>query len=313
MPSIKTATEPRAAIILAGGDGRRLRPLTRRITGFEIPKQFCPILGEETLLSQTRRRVSLMFKAAETMLLLNSEHEDLFASQIAGLPEMNLLVQPTNRGTAAGILYSLLRAADRGAEVVAFFPSDHYISDDERFMRHVEVAFDAVHQVPGLTVMLGVPAEGPEVQYGWIEPAGSTSMPTPLAFHGLRGIRRFWEKPSQSMAEQLYRRGCLWNSFVMVSRVSNMLELFRRSVPELYRKFDAVWTSLGTRSEQRVMRSLYPNLPSVGFSTEILERFSPEMGVLPIRGVEWSDLGEPARVIEILARRGLSPAWLQQA
>jgi len=99
----------------------------------------------------------------------------------------------------------------------------------------------------------------------------------------------------------------------MVSGVSNMLELFRRSVPELYSKFDAVWTSLGTRSEHRVMRSLYPNLPNVGFSTEILERFSPEMGVLPIRGIEWSDLGEPARVMEILGRRGLSPAWLQQA
>ena len=313
MPLFKTATELRAGIILAGGDGQRLRPLTRRITGFEIPKQFCPILGEETLLSQTRRRISLMFKPAETMLLLNSEHEDLYSPHVVGLPETNLLVQPTNRGTAAGILYSLLRAADRRAETVAFFPSDHYISDDERFMRHVEIAFDAVNQMPGLTVMLGIPAEGPEVQYGWIDPAGSTSMPTPLAFHGLRGIRRFWEKPSPAIAEQLYHRGCLWNSFVMVSRVSTMLELFKRSVPELYRKFDAVWTSLGTRSEHRVMRSLYPNLPTVGFSTEILERFSPEMGVLPIRGIEWSDLGEPARVMEILARRGLSPAWLQQA
>src|SRR5262249_40890366 len=149
----------------------------------------------------------------------------------------NLLAQPGNRGTAAAILYALLTAADRRADIVAFFPSDHYIANDERFMRHVETAFDAVRHMPGLTVLLGIPADGPEVQYGWIDPAGSTSMPSQLAFNGLRGIRRFWEKPTPAIAEQLYRQRCLWNSFVMVSRVPNMLSLFRRAVPELYRRF----------------------------------------------------------------------------
>jgi mannose-1-phosphate guanylyltransferase len=311
--SSKTATELRSAIILAGGDGQRLRTLTRRITGFEVPKQFCPIVGDETLLQQTRKRVSLMFKPAETMLVLNREHEDLYESHLGGFPGGNLVQQPGNRGTAAAILYSLLIAADRQADLIAFFPSDHYIGDDARFMRHVELAFEAARQMPNLTVLLGIPADGPEVQYGWIDPAGSTSMPTPLAFHGLRGIKRFWEKPAQPVAEQLFRSGCLWNSFVMVSRVPNLLSLFQRAVPALYRKFDSVWTTIGTPVEHRVMRSLYANLPPIEFSTQVLERFSPEMAVLPVRGVEWSDLGEPDRVLEVLARHNLSPAWLEQA
>ena len=313
MQVLKSAAEPRCAIILAGGDGQRLRSLTRRITGFELPKQFCPIVGDETLLEQTRKRVSMMFSPADTMLVLNREHEDLYGPHISGFSASNLLTQPANRGTAAAILYSLLKAAERQADLVAIFPSDHYIGDDARFMRHVEIAFDAVRQMPSLTLLLGIPAEGPEVQYGWIDPARSTSMPTPLAFHGIRGIRRFWEKPVQTVADQLFRSGCLWNSFVMISRVSNLLSLFQRAVPQLYRKFDSVWTTIGTPVEHRVMRSLYANLPAVEFSTQVLERFSPEMGVLPVRNVEWSDLGEPDRVLEILARRGLSPAWLQQA
>src|SRR6266700_2828087 len=171
-PPLEPPRRDRWAVILAGGDGTRLRSLTRAIAGDDRPKQFCPILGNETLLDQTRRRVSLAVPSSQTILSLTATHRDFYAESVTDMPQANLVVQPTNLGTAPAILYSLLRlsALDPGA-AVAFFPSDHYFSDDQTFMSHVDSAFTAVKAQPETVVLLGIEADRPEVEYGWIEPA----------------------------------------------------------------------------------------------------------------------------------------------
>lgn len=300
----------RAAIILAGGDGRRLRPVTRRITGADLPKQFCPIIGDRTLLDDTRSRTSLMFPASRTLMVLNREHEDYYAPLLSDLPARNLVVQPANRGTAPAILYALVRAELNGIDSVAIFPSDHYVSDDARFMRHIDAAFDVLAIRPELTVLLGVEADSPEDQYGWIEPDGKT----PIWRSGLgviSRIRRFWEKPPLQVATQLWTRACLWNSFVMVAHVPTLMGLFQRALPRLHTLFQTVL--MGTHMEERAVKALYSFLPASGFSEQILTRFAHEMAVLPMNGVAWSDLGEPDRVARVLSRLGRSPAWLESA
>src|ERR1039458_5152039 len=97
------------ALILAGGDGKRLLPLTRRITGDDRPKQFCAVLGNETLLRQTQRRVSRLVESWRTLLVLTRTHEPFYADEVAGIPSSRLLIQPSNQGTAPAILYSVLR------------------------------------------------------------------------------------------------------------------------------------------------------------------------------------------------------------
>ena len=129
------------AVILAGGDGTRLKALTRRISGDDRPKQFCRILGHETLLEQTRRRVLLEVAPQRTIYVVNRAHQLYYAPLLTAEPAKNLVIQPANRGTAPAILYSLLRIAAVDAKaIVAFFPSDHYISDDYRFMAQVRCA-----------------------------------------------------------------------------------------------------------------------------------------------------------------------------
>jgi len=127
-----TSSTNRWAIILAGGDGTRLRSLTRTIAGDERPKQFCSILGEETLLEQTRRRAALTVPPAQVMFALTRSHEDFYDSLLADVSAQQLVVQPKNAGTAVAILYSLLRLSHLDPKsMVVILPSDHYISDDE--------------------------------------------------------------------------------------------------------------------------------------------------------------------------------------
>jgi mannose-1-phosphate guanylyltransferase len=140
------------AIVLAGGDGSRLTALTRRISGQEIPKQFCSIFENTTLLEQTTRRVSMAVPPTRTLLVLSRPHERFYKSFTCNVAGNNLVLQPHNRGTAAAILYALfrlIRQSRRGT--VAIFPSDHYVSDDRRYMLHVEAASAVVARFPGNT------------------------------------------------------------------------------------------------------------------------------------------------------------------
>jgi len=176
-------TKDRAAIILAGGDGTRLRELTRKILGKDVPKQFCPVIGERTLLEQTRKRVSLAVAPGTTIAVVTRPHERFYAPLLADIPLQNLVVQPENRGTATAIIYSLLRLANIVPNAaVALIPSDHYVDDDTAFMRHIDLAFEAVEARPELTVLLGITPDRPEAGYGWIEPANRSRWSTQQFF-----------------------------------------------------------------------------------------------------------------------------------
>ena len=295
----------RWAIILAGGDGTRLRPLTRVIAGDERPKQFCAILGEETLLGQTRSRVALAVRPAQTLFVLTQTHEPFYESPLSDVPREHLVVQPKNAGTAPAILYSLLRLSKAApSSTVAFFPSDHYFSDDAAFMSYVESAFEAARERHDVIILLGIKPEGPEGEYGWIEPI-SPGLTTHT--YALCRVRRFWEKPTPEVARGLMERGCLWNSFVMVGRVSAFLEIIRRASPDLFDRFNAVEPILSTSKEWSVMGELYSQLHDVNFSQHVLAARPGNLAVLPVGGLTWSDLGKPQRVLSTLAAIGLSP------
>jgi mannose-1-phosphate guanylyltransferase len=295
----------RCAIILAGGDGKRLSEVTRRITGYTTPKQFCPVIGSTSLVEQTCLRVSLAIDEDRILAVLTRAHERHYRDLLKEILPENLVIQPANRGTAPAILYALLRLYKAAPDAcVAVFPSDHFVSDDREFMRHVDMAFDAVGSRPEMTALLGITPHAAEPGYGWIEP-GELVVRRPPLFR----VRRFWEKPRSDVAGELLRAGCMWNTFVMVARVSTLISLTLVALPDLFVSFSKIYDLLGTAREPGGIERLYERTPTASFSDEVLERYPTNLGVLPVHGIEWSDLGEPLRVMTVLSRLGIHPDW----
>ncbi len=289
----------RWAIILAGGEGRRLAAYTRRLAGRPIPKQFCRLLGRTTLLEQTLERVSHSIVRSRTLIALTRAHECFYAPLVRDFAPWQLIIQPQNRETAPAILYSLLRLSIRDPLAsVALFPADHHVSDDQIFMRHVDLAFRALEVHDSLAILLGIPPEAPETGYGWIEPAEQVTSPIAHIF----GVRGFWEKPDLDVAELLWRRGCLWNSFVLVARLPVLLEMILKKMPSLYSSFRGVRAAMEAGYERQVIELLYSSLLPSNFSCSVLARANGDLAVLPVLGVEWSDLGDARRVLSIQSR-----------
>jgi mannose-1-phosphate guanylyltransferase len=297
-----------AAIILAGGDGTRLRPLTRRLTGDDRPKQFCALLGGSTLLEQTRRRAARLIDPERTFFALSRAHAPFYAPALADTSPDRLVVQPGNRGTAPAVLWALLRlAVVAPADAVVLLPSDHFVSDDDGLMARVDGALDVVRARPETIVLLGIEPDRPETEYGWIEPGelvlGRWAWPV---YH----VRRFWEKPPLAEAQRLMRRGGLWNSFVIVANPTALAALIQGALPALAAAFTPLAARIGTVGEEDAARAAYARLVPADLSREVLQRRAERLAVLPVSGLDWNDLGDPGRVVATQERLGgaLAPA-----
>ncbi len=231
-------------------------------------------------------------------------HERYYKDELADLGPVQGLIQPCNRGTAPAILLSLLHLNRMNPDAsVVFLPSDHYYRDEGHFIDGVQRAFEAAEGRTCLAILVGASPTHPEVDFGWIEPG------TPLETGGQIGlfrVERFWEKPSLPVARILLNLGCLWNTFVMVGRVSTFLDLIRTATPELYDEFQRHGAAHGPFASER----LYADLASVDFSRDILARSPSNLAVLDAGSVGWSDLGEPERVANLISQLDSQCEWL---
>ncbi len=281
-------------LILAGGDGKRLREFVRLRFNSDRPKQFCTFHGTRSMLGTTVDRVRRRILPQRLLVTINSRHREFVEKDLCGVYEGNIIVQPENKETCAAILLPLLhiQQCDPGA-TVCIFPADHFVQHEARFMQLIESAAGYINSHPHDLLLVGAVAQYPETDYGWIEPSQVTSIED--SFEVLR-VQKFWEKPSFQKAEQLTRRGCLWNTMVMVGRVTAFLEKFRRLTPDLFEAFQPIAESLGFPLEEEITRQVYASLPCMNFSVEILEREVRDLVVLPARGVYWSDWGRGERI-----------------
>jgi len=280
------------ALVLAGGDGTRLQSLTRLIAGSPIPKQYCRLLGERSLLEETLDRLAGLVPPSRTLTIVNRDHLPLAMPQLASLPCGNIVVQPRNRDTGPGLLLPLLELARRDPDAtVAVFPSDHYLGNVPAFRARVRKAAALVATHPSKIVLLGTDPEWGDPGYGYILPGEPVAGAAPgEAF----AVRAFCEKPPPAIAARIVREGALWNCFVMVCRVERILALAR---------------TLRPRDVARLAAAVDDDLPAWNFSHDLLSHLTAHLLVLRATNLSWSDWGTVGAIERTLASLGRTPPW----
>jgi mannose-1-phosphate guanylyltransferase len=300
-----SSNSDRWGIVLAGGDGSRLKSFTRRIAGFDLPKQFCPILSSKPLLEETLARIDPAISPSQTLVSLNRQHRRFYSPMFREAPQI-LIEAPGNRGTAPAILHAAMRIYERSpSAIVGLFPSDHYVGNESRFIEHLATAFDTASDHDDTMVLLGAQATGAEQSYGWIVPEASTAS----AASNIKSVQRFVEKPDARLANELWRAGALWNTMMMVGQASVFLRFFRTTMPYLYACFASAGAGLDTGVETEAMERLYRDIATSNFSEVVLQQAAAYLLVMPMSDVEWCDLGEPVRVMEVARQMGVSLKW----
>jgi mannose-1-phosphate guanylyltransferase len=296
---MKTLPDGLWALVLAGGDGTRLRSVTRLIAGAPIPKQYCRIMGDRSLLEATLERMAPLVPPERTLVIVNRGHLELARPQLVTLPASNVLVQPRNLDTGPGILVSLVELARRdGDATVAIFPSDHDIRFEATFRGYVVEMADVVEGHPDTIALLGVRPDRPDTGYGYIAPGmrvdGSGAAFRVVAFH---------EKPAPSLESEIIRHGGLWNTFVMVARGARLLGLLRDVRP------DDVARMAPLRADPDALAQPYERLPSWNFSSDFLARIPEHLVVARADDLGWSDWGTAEAIERTFAAIGMVPPW----
>lgn len=291
------------AIILAGGEGRRLQNFIRALHGDERPKQFSTIIGKRSMLRHTLDRVRLLFPTHRILTIIDQSQLKYLGGDVCDQPESTLIVQPCCRETGPGILLPLLSICKRDPDAhVAIFPSDHFILEEARFMGYIEFAFSHSTRFPNHIVTLGISPEYADVSYGWIEKGEIiASSQNKTIFR----VRTFIEKPSVELVGFLHDSGYLWNSMVLIGSVATLLQQFQRLLPDLYDTFVVLRSALGTSEETAVLNHIFEKIPSINFSLAFLERIKKDFYVLEVDDVYWSDWGEEHRIRRDVERLGL--------
>jgi mannose-1-phosphate guanylyltransferase len=274
------------ALVLAAGEGSRLRSLTRNELGVAVPKQFCSLQGGPCLLQEALQRAASVAPLKRICSVVAQQHRRWWTPLLSYLPEQNVISQPQNRGTAFGILLPLLHIAERDPDAtVVLLPADHYLSDEKIMADALRRAAALAQSDRGSIYLLGVEPDEPDTELGYILPASDRR-------DGVAGVLSFIEKPNAVRARALLDAGALWNVFIMAASVRTLLSLFDS-------QFAATIAAMRDCGGGR-LDSLYQNLRTVDFSRDVLQGRESLLRVITVPHCGWTDLGTPERVGRIL-------------
>jgi len=296
------------SIILAGGEGERVRPLIQRWLGCHKPKQYCTFVGTRSMFQHTVDRSTRLTPPARTVAVVARRHRPDALAQLTRRGVGTLILQPENRDTVAGLFLPLtyVRARDPQATVVVY-PSDHFVYPESRFLDSVRQAILVADSLPDRLVLLGVMPDRLELEYGWILPG--EILPARGLDAKVQTVQAFLEKPTATQADGALSSRALWNTFVMVGKVSTLWTLGTKYFPDIIAPFERLERVIGSPEEGPVLDAIYQDMPTKNFSSDLLQRVPESIAVMELTGVLWNDWGKPERIAETLRRIARTPAF----
>lgn len=283
----------RFAVIMGGGNGKRLWPLSR----LDKPKQFVNLLGDGPLLTSTINRLLPLYDRDHIIVIGTKEHAELLLACAEGLiPQENILFEPTGRDTAACIALATAHLSRRGDVVMCVFPSDHHVGDIPAFHHIVEQAMDAAEATSSI-VTVGIEPTFDATGYGYIH----LGEPLPDIDEAWR-VRRFVEKPSKRRAKAFFDSGeYLWNGGIFIAKTRVMEHNFTLLLPALFAGVRSAYRAMCVGDDAQALRD-YAAVQRVPIDVGIMEKCD-DIIVFPGK-FEWSDVGSFYAVHEILKASG---------
>jgi len=282
-------------IILAAGDGRRLRDLTTDRHGTPVPKQFCTLRGGPTLLEETLARALQITASDRIVAIVADEHAGWWRPLLGSLPGKNIIRQPRNRGTGNGILLPLLHVLDRDPSArIVLLPSDHYVGVESVLLAGIRSALGQLERWPDDLLLLGIAPDEADPELGYIEPG-------PPLGADVHAVARFVEKPSSDVAQSLVAVGGVWNSFIVATHGQALLDLYASRYAEVVLAMVAAREAV-RGGDRAPLERLYGVLPEIDFSRHVITGAERRLRLVRVGACGWNDLGTPQRVGRTLAR-----------
>jgi len=292
------------AVIMAGGGGTRLWPLSRQAR----PKQMLRLIDERTLFQTSVERLEGLFPPERILVVTVAEQARVFQEQYSRIPAENYILEPSPRGTASviGLAAVALQSRDPQA-VMAVLTSDHYIGNEDRFRSLLRFAQKVA--IDGYLVTLGIAPSFPSTGYGYIQSGerlriGRRQEDQRLAdiYPGLDAYKvlRFIEKPDEKKAQQMLAAGNhAWNSGMFVWQVDRIMAEFHRQMPELAVTLDEIGRVWGTKDQQKTLDQHWLKIEPQTIDYGIMEG-AKDVAVILVESLDWSDVGSWDSLFDVL-------------
>lgn len=268
-------------LVLAGGKGTRLYPLSR----CDKPKQFLKLINNKSFLENTVERIQPLISKENIYVVTNQDYKDKIIQEINGIKEENVFTEPENKETATCIGLSATKLLKKDSDaIMVVLPSDHHIENNKEYIETLTQAVSLANKRQGI-ITLGIEPSRPETGYGYIEMGHRVSGDIPSY-----KVARFTEKPNLEVAKDFLSNGnYLWNSGIFVFRADVILREIRRYLPELYKSLMEIYKVIGEENEELVIKEQYELINGISIDFGVMQK-TRKAYVIKSNFV-WDDIG----------------------
>jgi mannose-1-phosphate guanylyltransferase len=279
------------AVIMAGGSGTRLWPLSRQ----KFPKQALKLVGDKTMFQYAVERIAPIFPMERIFVVTRAQHAPILMDQVPGLPVENFILEPEGRGTAPAIGLAAIHLQQRDPDaIMAILTADHYITETERFCKSLRAAEEISSD--GSLVTLGIRPSSASTGFGYIQQGSALGEKNGFTFYA---AQRFTEKPDPESADQMIKSGNYsWNSGMFIWRVDRILEEFERQMPDFYAQLLDVKRALTTPDYASELNQIWPDVAKQTIEYGVMEA-ARQVVVIPV-DIGWADIGSWGSLLELL-------------